>query len=107
MARNQFHRLSRNNAGTCLGVWGPRVRIPPSRPLPYFLTSSPPHFLTSRNIPPVSSASHLRLQICRLPASEDLPLPTYMTEGSVGMDLYAAVDADVVLPAGEVALVPT
>ena len=30
-----------------------------------------------------------------------------MTEGSVGMDLHAAVESDMTLPAGDVALVPT
>ncbi len=36
----------------------------------------------------------------------DLPLPSYETEGSVGMDLAAAVDGDVVLGPGERALIP-
>jgi dUTP pyrophosphatase len=49
----------------------------------------------------------LRLQIQRLPASEGLPLPTYMTDGAAGMDLHAAVDSDTILPPGDVTLVPT
>lgn len=37
----------------------------------------------------------------------DLPLPRYMTEGSAGFDLPAAVDADSVIGPGERALIPT
>lgn len=49
----------------------------------------------------------LTMQIRRLPAAEGLPLPTYMTAGAAGMDLCAAVDDDVVLEPGAIALVPT
>lgn len=49
----------------------------------------------------------LTLQIRRLPSAEGLPLPTYMTAGAAGMDLCAAVDADLVLEPGAIALVPT
>ena len=45
--------------------------------------------------------------VTRLPHGADLPLPTYATEHSAGMDLLAAVDADVVLAPGARALVPT
>ena len=51
--------------------------------------------------------TELRLQIRRLPSSEGLPLPTYMTEGAAGMDLSAAITSDLVVEAGGVALVPT
>jgi len=44
--------------------------------------------------------------IKQLPGCEDLPLPRYMTPHAAGMDLYAAVDADIVLAPGERALVP-
>ncbi len=37
----------------------------------------------------------------------DLPLPTYMTEGSAGMDLHAAVGAPVSIPPMSTSLVPT
>lgn len=37
----------------------------------------------------------------------DLPLPAYATEGSSGMDLRAAVNEPVVIPAGKVMLIPT
>lgn len=41
------------------------------------------------------------------PASTDLPLPTYATSGSAGLDLRAAVDADVTLRPGTSSLIPT
>jgi len=49
----------------------------------------------------------LHVEIRRLPSSNGLPLPTYMTDGAAGMDLHAAVDADVVLQSGDIALIPT
>ncbi len=51
--------------------------------------------------------TELRLQIRRLPSSDGLPLPTYMTEGAAGMDLSAAVATELIVEAGDVALVPT
>jgi dUTP pyrophosphatase len=47
------------------------------------------------------------MQIRRLPHSEGLPLPTYMTAGAAGMDLHAAVRDDVVIEPGAIVLVPT
>ena len=41
-----------------------------------------------------------------LPEGRGLPLPTYMTAGSAGCDLYAAVSGEVALRPGERALVP-
>jgi dUTP pyrophosphatase len=49
----------------------------------------------------------LTVQIRRLPTSEGLALPTYMTSGAAGMDLHAAVDAEVTLAPGDIVLVPT
>src|SRR5262245_8361869 len=49
----------------------------------------------------------LTVQIRRLPSSAGLDLPTYMTGGAAGMDLYAAVDAEMVIDSGAIALVPT
>jgi dUTP diphosphatase len=49
----------------------------------------------------------LRVQIRRLPSSNGLPLPTYMTPSAAGMDLCAAVDANVVIDPGAIVLVPT
>ena len=37
----------------------------------------------------------------------DIPLPRYMTAGSAGMDLYAAVTEDLILKKGARALIPT
>ncbi|SHG56482.1 dUTP pyrophosphatase [Thermosyntropha lipolytica DSM 11003] len=39
--------------------------------------------------------------------SHDLPLPQYMTPGASGLDIYAAVDQEVVIPPGKFFLVPT
>ena len=47
----------------------------------------------------------VRILVQRVPGTEDLPLPDYATSGSAGMDLLAAVDADVVLQPGERRLV--
>ena len=38
---------------------------------------------------------------------QEIPLPRYMTEHSAGMDLFAAVDEDVILEPGERKLIPT
>lgn len=43
----------------------------------------------------------------RMPEARDLPLPSYATSGSAGMDLMAAIEHDLVLPPGERTLVPT
>ena len=37
----------------------------------------------------------------------DIALPHYATEGSAGMDVRAAVETEISIPAGEVKLVPT
>jgi dUTP pyrophosphatase len=49
----------------------------------------------------------LQLQIRRLPSSDGLPLPAYMTDGAAGMDLHAALADDLVIDSGEVGLIPT
>lgn len=49
----------------------------------------------------------LTVQIRRLPGSEGLPLPGYMTASAAGMDLYAAVDADLAIAPRQIVLVPT
>ena len=50
----------------------------------------------------------LLLRILRLPHAQDLPLPRYETEGAAGLDLVAAVAADIplMLAPGARALVP-
>jgi dUTP pyrophosphatase len=42
-----------------------------------------------------------------LPHREGLPLPSYATPGSAGIDLAAAIEADLVLAPGERSAVPT
>lgn len=37
----------------------------------------------------------------------DIPLPSYSTEGSSGMDIRAAVEEDVVIEAGKIGFIPT
>jgi dUTP pyrophosphatase len=49
----------------------------------------------------------VRVAIERLDGSEDLPLPRYMTDHAAGMDIVAAVAAEVVIAPGERALIPT
>lgn len=48
----------------------------------------------------------LRIPIRRLPGAKDLPLPSYQSEGAVGMDLPAAVAGEVTIPPGATATVP-
>ena len=43
----------------------------------------------------------------RLPHGRDLPLPGYATADAAGMDLLAAIEADVVLRPGERRVIPT
>jgi len=49
----------------------------------------------------------LEIKIKRLDGGKDIPLPSYETEGSSGMDLRAAVQERVTLNPGEIRLIPT
>lgn len=49
----------------------------------------------------------VEVAVRRLPHGRDLPLPSYATAGSAGLDLYAAVEAPLRLEPGDRALVPT
>jgi dUTP pyrophosphatase len=49
----------------------------------------------------------VKIDVQRLPHAHDLPLPSYATEGSAGLDLLAAVDAEMELKPGARAAVPT
>ncbi len=49
----------------------------------------------------------LRVYIKRLPHNEDLPLPQYMSSHAAGMDLYAALEKEIILVPGERKLIPT
>jgi dUTP pyrophosphatase len=48
----------------------------------------------------------VKVAIVRLPHASDLPLPAYATEGSAGMDLLAAIPADIELKPGQRMMVP-
>jgi len=49
----------------------------------------------------------IRVSVKRLPDNEDLPLPSYESASAAGMDLPAAVTADVTLQPGERDLIAT
>lgn len=52
--------------------------------------------------------THQRIKITRLSeATADIPLPTYATNGSAGMDIYAAVEQELEIKPGETVLIPT
>jgi dUTP pyrophosphatase len=53
--------------------------------------------------------SHPVIKIMRLrpDMDSDIPLPRYMTPHSAGMDLCAAIEQDLLLNKGELALIPT
>ena len=51
--------------------------------------------------------SPISVAIRRLPSSDGLPLPAYMTAGAAGMDLCAATTGDVTLAPGDITLVET
>ncbi len=48
-----------------------------------------------------------QLGFLRLAHAHDLPLPAYESVGAAGMDLRAAINADIILPPNERCLVPT
>jgi dUTP pyrophosphatase len=48
----------------------------------------------------------MKVGIKRLDHASDLPLPTYATAGSAGLDLLAAIDADIALAPGARLAVP-
>lgn len=48
-----------------------------------------------------------KVKVRQLPGKEDLPLPSYMSQGASGMDLYAAVENELTLRPGEIRLIPT
>ncbi|MFZ1124241.1 MAG: dUTP diphosphatase [Candidatus Baltobacteraceae bacterium] len=52
------------------------------------------------------SGASVRIGLKRLPEGEGLPLPVYMTPGSAGADVHAAVGAELTLAPGARALVP-
>lgn len=48
----------------------------------------------------------MKIALKRFPNGEGLPLPSYQTEGSAGMDLHAAVPADCAIQPGARQFVP-
>lgn len=55
----------------------------------------------------VAAPFDVRVAVTRLSHAADLPLPTYATDQAAGMDLLAAITADLVLPSLGRAIVPT
>ena len=53
------------------------------------------------------TSSAITVAIKRLAHGGDLPLPSYATKDAAGMDLVAAVAADLVLKPGKRAIVPS
>ena len=49
----------------------------------------------------------LKVKIKKLAHGTEIPLPSYMSEHAAGMDLYAAVDKETIIPPGGWKLVPT
>ena len=49
----------------------------------------------------------MKIAIQRLPHGQDLPLSAYATAGAAGLDLFAAVEKEIVLAPGRHAGVPT
>ena len=49
----------------------------------------------------------VQIQIKKAGHAEDLPLPAYMSDSASGMDLLAAVEADLIVEPGQRVLVPT
>jgi len=47
------------------------------------------------------------LKVKRLNNNKDLPLPSYQSDGSSGLDLCAAVNKDLTLQPGDIKLIPT
>ena len=50
---------------------------------------------------------HVEVKVKRLEGNEDIPLPSYESDGAAGMDIRAAVEGSVVLEPGEIKLIPT
>jgi len=49
----------------------------------------------------------IKVKIKQAENANDLPLPRYATNGSSGMDIYAAVDSELTIEPGEIKLIPT
>lgn len=49
----------------------------------------------------------LKIQIKKLAHGLDIPAPQYMSDHAAGMDLYAAVKEETIIPSGQWKLIPT
>ena len=49
----------------------------------------------------------VKVIVKRTTGGREIPLPSYMTAGAAGMDLYAAVEQTEVLQPGDIKLIPT
>ena len=49
----------------------------------------------------------MKVAIQRLAHAQDLPLPAYGTQGAAGLDLFAALDNEIILAPGRHAAIPT
>jgi dUTP pyrophosphatase len=54
-----------------------------------------------------SQHSAIIVRIERIIGNDDLPLPSYATSQSAGLDLYAAIEEAIHIHAGQVAIIPT
>jgi len=52
-------------------------------------------------------ADHLIVHITQLKNAAGIPLPHYQTENAAGVDLYAAVEGDLIIDTGKWVLIPT
>lgn len=48
----------------------------------------------------------VEVKIHKLPGTDDVPLPAYMSEGASGMDIFAANESPITLAPGDVVMVP-
>jgi dUTP pyrophosphatase len=49
----------------------------------------------------------IKVKIKKAETAKDIPLPRYATNGSSGMDVYAAIDDEIIINPGEIKLIPT
>jgi len=55
----------------------------------------------------VSGRRALQVRVLDPRLGKEIPLPTYATDGSAGLDLRACLDSDLVLKPGDAELIPT
>ena len=52
-------------------------------------------------------SKEIHILVKKLDHAKDLPLPRYMSEEASGMDIFAAVEKEIIIKPGKFALVPT